>query len=93
MFLDCKYVVFYVNICFYKKKKKCISSGVVAISICCGIWEGENHLTDQIKTLYTKRYFKQADRTEVALSLFCIGMLSRTAHCESALHRKTKPGS
>ena len=26
MFLDCKYVVFYVNICFYKKKKKNVSA-------------------------------------------------------------------
>ena len=36
----------------FLQKKKCISSGVVAISTCCGIRDGENHLTDQIKTLY-----------------------------------------
>ena len=33
-------------------KKKSISSGVVARSTCCGIWEGENHLINRIKTLY-----------------------------------------
>ena len=68
-------------------KKKCISSGVIAISICCGIWEGGNHLIDRIKTLYTKRYFKQAARAEVSLSLSCTGMLSRPAHCDSELHQ------
>ena len=50
-----------------KKKKKRMSSGVVAISICCGIWEGENHVIDQIKTLYAKRYFKQAARTGISV--------------------------
>ena len=45
-FFACKYVVYnYVNICFYtKKKKKCISSGVVAISTCSGTWAGVNWL-------------------------------------------------
>ena len=38
-----------------------------------GIWEGGNHVTDQIQTLYTKRYFKEA------------GMLSYPGHCESEL--------
>ena len=33
-------------------KTKCISSALVARSTCCGIWEGENHLINQIKTLY-----------------------------------------
>ena len=71
-------------------QKKSISSGVVAISTSCGIWEGENHLIDQIKTLYMKRYFKQAARTEVSLSLPCTGMLSRPVHCESDLHQKSQ---
>ena len=35
-----------------KKKKKCIKSGVVAISTCCVTWEGENNLINQTKTLY-----------------------------------------
>ena len=35
---------------------------------------GENHVIDQIKTLYVKRYFKQAARTEVFPSLSCTGM-------------------
>ena len=73
-----------------KKKKKCISSEVVAISICCGIWEGEIHLIDQIQILNTKWYFKQAARTEVSLSLSCTGMLSHPVHCESELHQKSQ---
>ena len=35
-----------------KKEKKRINSGVVAISTSCGIWEEENHLLNQSKTLY-----------------------------------------
>ena len=89
IFLDCKYVAYYENM-FLHKKKKCISSGVVAISISCGIWEGKNHLIHQIKALYMKRYFKQAARTEVSLSLCCTGMLSRPAQLESELDLKSQ---
>ena len=63
------FIYLYLNICV-PNKKKYITSGVVAMSLCCGIWEGENHLTDQTKTLYTKRYFKQAARTEPLHYLF-----------------------
>ena len=34
-----------------KKEKKCINSAVVAISTSCGIWQEENHLINQSKTL------------------------------------------
>ena len=83
--MDCKYVVYYVNL--FLLKKKCISSGVVPISICCGIWEGENHLIDQIKTLYAKSTSRKLPEQKY---LCPCPALACPAHCESELHQKSQ---